>query len=141
MEDIVLRSEAQRRFVMIVLMAFALSALILAGLGLYGVLSGSVSERMQEIGLRAALGASHNNILALVIRRGMALTAVGVPIGLFGAAAASAVLSTLLFDVGRLDPVTYLAASALITAVSVTACWLPARRAASVDALTTLKAE
>ncbi len=141
MEDIVLRSEAQRRFVMIVLMAFALFALILAGLGIYGVLSGSVSERMQEIGLRSALGASHNNILALVIRRGMALTAVGVPIGLLGAAAASEILSTLLFDVGRLDPVTYLAASALIATVSVTACWLPARRAASVDALTTLKAE
>ena len=140
-EGVVVRSEAKRRFVMAVLMAFALFAVVLAGLGLYGVLSGSVAERMQEIGVRAALGASYTDILALVIGQGMKLTGIGVAIGLVGAAAGSEVLSTLLFDVGRLDPVTYVVAGALITVVSATACWLPASRAASVDPLTTLKAE
>jgi putative ABC transport system permease protein len=141
MEDVVLRSENRRRFVMTVLMAFALFAVTLAALGLYGVLSGSVAERGREMGVRAALGASRNDIRTLVVRQGMTLTALGVGLGLLGAASASELLSSLLFGVARLDPVTYLAAALLISAVSAGACWLPASRAAKVDALVMLRAD
>jgi putative ABC transport system permease protein len=141
LRGLVARSQAQRRFVLIVLVAFSGFALTLAAIGLYGVLAGSVAERMREIGVRSALGASRANILTLVIRQGMVLTAIGVAIGLAGAAAASAALVTLLFDVSRLDPTTYLAVAALLTVVSGVACWIPAARAARVDPLATLRAE
>ena len=141
MEDLVARSEAQRRFVLIVLEAFALLALTLAGIGLYGVLSGSVTERMREMGVRAALGASPESILALVVRQGMTLTAVGVTIGLAGAVAASEALVALLYDVSRLDAVTYLSVVTLLAVVSAVACWIPAARAARVDPLTTLRTD
>jgi len=141
MEAVVTRSEAKRSFVLIVLAAFALSALTLAGIGIYGVLSESVAERMREIGVRAALGATPENILALVLRQGMTLAAIGGMIGLAGAAAASEGLDTLLFDVGRLDPITYLAVATLLALVSTVACWIPAGRAVRADPLTTLKAD
>jgi len=141
MERLVARSEAQRRFVVIVLLAFALSALTLAVVGLYGVLSGSVTERMREMAVRAALGASRESIVALVVRQGMTLTAIGVALGLGGAVAASEAVVTLLFEVSRLDLTTYLAVVVLLTSVSAVACWIPAARAARVDPLTTLRAE
>lgn len=141
MEDMVARSEAQRRFVLIVLVAFALSALTLAGVGLYGVLSGSVVERRREMGVRAALGASRQSILALVVRQGMTLTAFGVAIGLAVATAASEALVTLLFEVSRLDPAAYLAAATVLISVSAVACWIPAARAARVDPVSTLRAD
>ena len=87
--------------------AFALAALALAAAGIYGVLSGSVTERTREIGVRSALGASRADILALVIRQAMTLTGIGVMIGLAGAIAASRVLISLLFGISRLDPITY----------------------------------
>jgi len=139
--DLVQRSEAQRRFVLTVLMAFALSALTLAGVGLYGVLAGTVTERMREMGVRAALGASQENILALVVGQGMTLTAIGVTVGLVGAAAASTALTSLLFGVSRLDPTTYVGVVVLLTLVSAVACLIPAVRAARVDPLTTLRAD
>jgi len=123
------------------LAAFAGSALMLAGIGLYGVLSGSVTERAREIGIRSALGASREGIRALVVRQGLALTAIGGAIGLVGAAAASEALATLLFGVSRLDPLTYLGVGLLLALVSVVACWIPASRAARVDPLTALKAD
>ncbi|MEE8519444.1 MAG: ABC transporter permease, partial [Dehalococcoidia bacterium] len=141
MDDLVARSEAQRHFVLIVLEVFALLALTLAGIGLYGVLSGSVTERMREMGVRAALGASPESILALVVRQGMTLTAVGVAIGLVGAVAASEALVAQLYDVSRLDAVTYLSVVTLLAVVSAVACWIPAARAARVDPLTTLRAD
>jgi len=141
MDALVQRSEARRRFVLIVLESFALVALMLAGVGLYGVLSGSVTERMPEIGLRAALGASRTSILGLVVRQGMTVTAIGVAIGLAGAAAASRALVALLFGVSRLDAVTYLAVVALLGSVAALACWIPAARAARADPLATLRAE
>jgi putative ABC transport system permease protein len=100
-----------------------------------------VSERTREIGVRAALGASRGNILGLVIRQGMTLTALGVVIGLAGAAAASQLIATLLFGVSRLDPVTYLGVIALLLGVSGIACFVPARRAASVNPVDALRAE
>jgi putative ABC transport system permease protein len=141
MDELVARSESQRRFVLLVLMAFALAALGLAGIGLYGVLSGTVTERMRELGVRAALGASRGNILGLVLRQGMVLTGLGAGIGVVVAAAASEVLVTLLFGVTRLDVVTYVSVAGALGLVAALACWLPAARAAGVDPLTTLRAE
>ena len=141
MDTLLAKSESQRRFAMIVFEAFALVALVLAATGIYGVLSGSVTERMREIGVRSALGASRADILALVVRQGMTLTGLGVAIGLVAAAAASRALVTLLFGVSRLDPVTYLGVIALAAGVSAIACWVPAWRAARVDPSITLRAE
>jgi putative ABC transport system permease protein len=141
MDGLLAASESRRRFAMVVFEAFALVALVLAATGIYGVLSGSVTERMREIGVRAALGASRRDILALVVRQGMRLTGLGVAIGLGGAAAASRALITLLFGVSPLDPVTYLGVFALAAGVAAIACWVPAWRAARVDPSITLRAE
>ena len=141
MDGLLAASESRRRFAMVVFEAFALVALVLAATGIYGVLSGSVTERMREIGVRAALGASRRDILALVVRQGMRLTGLGVAIGLGGAAAASRALITLLFGVSPLDPVTYLGVIALAAGVAAMACWVPAWRAARVDPSITLRAE
>jgi len=105
------------------------------------VLSGSVTERTREIGVRAALGASRNDILALVLRQGMTLTVIGVVIGLMAAVAASQALISMLFGTSRLDPITYTGVIGLLLAVSAIACWVPAWRAAQVDPCITLRAE
>lgn len=141
MNDLLARSEAERRFVLILFEAFGLVALALAATGIYGVLSGSVTERMREIGVRAALGATRGNIVGLVIRQGMMLTLIGIAIGLAGASAASQLLVTLLFGVSRVDVVTYIAVVALLGGVSLIACGVPAWRAARVDPAITLRAE
>ena len=141
MENLVAMSEAQRRFALMLFEAFALVGLILAATGIYGVLSGSVTERTREIGVRSALGASRSSILALIVRQGMTLTGIGITIGLLGAFAASQALITLLFGVSRLDPVTYVGVIGLLLTVSAVACWLPAWRAAQVDPAITLRAE
>jgi putative ABC transport system permease protein len=141
MDSLLAASEAERRFVLILFEAFGLVALVLAATGIYAVLSGSVTERMREIGVRVAVGASRGDIVGLVIRQGVQLTALGVVIGLAGAMAASQGLITLLFGVSRLDPVTYLGVIALLAGVAVIACALPAWRAAQVDPAITLRAE
>jgi putative ABC transport system permease protein len=141
MDGLVAVSAAERRFALIVFEAFALVALVLAATGIYGVLSASVTERMREIGVRSALGASRGNILALVVRQAMTLTGVGVAIGLVGAVAASRALITLLFGVSRLDPITYLGVIAMLAGVSAVACWVPAWRAARVDPTIALRME
>lgn len=140
-ESLVAGSEAERRFALMLFEVFALVGLILAATGIYGVLSGSVTERTREIGVRSALGASRGNILALIVRQGMTLTGIGVFIGLLGALAATRALITLLFGVSPLDPVTYFGVVGLLVAVSGMACWLPAWRAAQVDPAITLRAE
>ena len=141
MDNLLAASEAQRRFALMLFAAFALVALVLAATGIYGVLSGSVAERMREIGVRSALGASRTNILALVIRQGMTLTAIGIAIGLVGAAAASQAVVSLLYGVSRLDPVTYVGVIVLLGGVALGACGIPAWRAAKVDPASTLRAE
>src|SRR3712207_1343726 len=141
MRDLVARSAAERRFALVVFEAFALVALALAATGIYGVLASSVAERTREIGVRAALGASRRDILALVVRQGMTLTGAGVVLGLIGAAGASRALVTLLFGVSRLDPLTYLSVVAVLLGVSAIACWLPAWRAARVDPVIALRAQ
>ncbi len=141
MDDLLAASAAERRFALILFEAFALAALVLAAAGIYGVLSGSVAERTREIGVRAALGASRESILALVVRQGMTLTGLGVAVGLAGAVAASQALVAMLFGVSRLDPATYLGVVALLAVVSLIACAVPAWRAARVDPASTLGAE
>ena len=141
MDDLVSASAAERRFAMILLEAFALVAVVLAATGIYGVLSGNVAERMREIGVRSALGASRGEILALVLRQGMILTALGIVIGLAGAAAATQALVSMLFGISRLDPITYFGVVAELVLVSAIACWTPAWRASRVDPSITLRAE
>ncbi len=141
MDAVVAASEAERRFALIVFEAFALVALALAAAGIYGVLSGSVTERTREIGVRSALGASRADILALVIRQAMTLTGMGVMIGLVAAMAASRALISLLFGVSRLDPITYCSVIALLACVAALAAWMPAWRAARVDPVRALRAE
>ena len=141
MLSLLAKSEAERHFVLILFEAFGLVALVLAATGIYGVLSGSVTERVREIGVRVAVGASRGDILALVIRQGLRLTVFGIVIGLAGAMAASQALITLLFGVSGLDPATYFGVIVLLTGVSLIACGFPAWRAAQIDPATSLRAE
>jgi putative ABC transport system permease protein len=139
MDRLLAASEARRRFALTVFAAFALAALLLAALGLYGVLAGSVVERRRELGVRSALGASPGGLLAHVVRQGMTLTALGIAIGVGAAAAVTRMLATLLFGVTPLDPLTYACVIALLSAISAAACWAPAWRAARVDPAITLR--
>ncbi len=141
LDTLVARSEAERRFTLIVFEAFALAALTLAAVGIYGVLAGSVTERTREIGVRSALGASRRRVLALVLRQGLTLAAVGVILGIGGAALASRAIATLLFGVSQHDPATYVEVVAVFAAVATAACWVPAWRASRVDPMTALRAE
>ncbi len=141
MDGLVAASAAERRFALILFGAFALAALVLAAAGLYGVLSGNVAERIGEIGVRSALGASRGNILALVVRQAMTVTGLGVAIGLGGAVAAIQVIASLLFGISRFDPVAYLGVVALLAGVAMVACGVPAWRAARVDPASALRVE
>ncbi|MGE5321845.1 MAG: ADOP family duplicated permease [Actinomycetota bacterium] len=141
MDRLLALSEARRRFALTIFESFAMVGLLLAGIGIYGVLSGSVTERMREIGVRSALGASRSDILALILRQGMSLTGIGVVIGLVGAMLVSGTLATLLYGISRLDPVTYIGVVVLLFVVAAASTWLPAWRAATADPSITLRSE
>jgi putative ABC transport system permease protein len=141
MDRLVATTAAQRRFIMVLFEAFAAVALVLAAAGIYGVLSGSVTERFREIGVRSALGASRAQIVGMILRQGIVLTAIGVGVGLAAAVGLTGVLRTLLFDVSRLDVVTFATVTAGLFVVALAACLLPAWRAARVDPMETLRAE
>jgi putative ABC transport system permease protein len=141
MRQLVAQSAAERRFALTLFEAFGMTALLLAAVGIYGILSGSVTERTREIGVRSALGASPGDILGLVVRQGMTLSSLGILLGLLGAAAASRAIVALLFGVSPLDPVTYVGVIGLLAGVSGVACWMPAWRAARLDPSITLRAE
>jgi ABC-type antimicrobial peptide transport system permease subunit len=141
MDNVLGKSAAQRRFALIVFEAFALAALALAAIGIYGVVSGGVTERTRELGVRSALGATPGDIVRVVVQRALGLTGVGVLLGLAGAMAASRTLVTLLFAITPLDPITYAGVVVLLVAVALGACVFPARRAARVDPAITLRAE
>jgi putative ABC transport system permease protein len=132
---------ATRRFTTILLSLYSAVALILAALGIYGVLSYSVAQRTHEIGVRMAVGAQRRDILAFVLKRGLALTAGGVAIGLIAAAAGSHVLTSLLFETSAVDPATFAGVSLLLVAVATIACNIPARRATRVDPMVALRHE
>ena len=141
MDSFIAASAGQRRLALVAIETFAVAALVLAAVGLYGVISGSVTERMREIGIRTALGATPSGILREVVGRGVALTLAGAAIGLVGAVAATRLLASMLFGVSTMDPVTYGAVVALLVTVAVAAAWAPARRAAGVDPTIALRAE
>jgi putative ABC transport system permease protein len=140
-DSLVAASAATRRFALWLFESFAAAALMLAAIGLYGLLSGIVTERHHEIGIRGALGASRSAIVALVARQGLGLAGVGVVAGLFAALAASRGLATLLFGITPFDPVTYLASAALLVGVAALACAVPAWRAVRIDPAVALKYE
>jgi putative ABC transport system permease protein len=141
MEDTVARSLLKRKFTMTLLTIFAGLAVALASIGLYGVMSYSVAQRTREIGIRMALGAQRRDVLQLVVKEGLVLTVVGVGLGLLGSLAITRVITSLLFGVSATDFETYGAVSILLLAIALVACWLPARRASSVDPLVALRAE
>jgi putative ABC transport system permease protein len=141
MERLVSESVAQRRFAVILLSIFALVALVLATVGLYGVMSYSVAMRTNEIGVRMALGAKTMDVLGMVLRQGMALALIGVAIGLAGAFALTSVIRSMLFNVSAVDPITYFSVPLLLAAAALLACLIPAFRAARVNPIVALRYE
>jgi putative ABC transport system permease protein len=139
MESVTTTALSQPRFVTFLLALFAATALTLAAIGIYGTVSLLVAERTQEMGIRLALGANRPDILKLVLGQGMVLTAIGLGLGLVGAVALTRTLSGLVYGIGTLDPLTFAAVPALLCIVALLACFLPARRAAAVDPITTLR--
>jgi len=139
--NVAAESMSRRRFAMQVVGLFGVLALLLAAVGIYGVIAYSVTQRTREIGIRVALGASKTAILGWVLKQGMMLTIAGVVIGLVGAYALTRLLRSLLFGVGPADILTYGALAALLTLVALIACYVPARRATKVDPLVALRYE
>jgi putative ABC transport system permease protein len=134
-------SVAQPRFYMLLLGAFALCALVLAAIGIYGVMSYVVGQRTHEIGVRMALGARGTQVLREVVVRGMRPAIVGLGAGLAGALALTGVLSRLLYGVSATDPLTFMGVAIVLAAVALLANWIPARRAAGVDPAIALRSE
>ena len=133
MDEVVMNSIRTRRLSMLLFAAFAGAALLLAALGIYGVMAYSVTQRVREIGIRMALGAQADDVSRMIVRQGMMLTLAGVGLGLAGAVGLSRVLASLLFGTNAIDPMTFAAISLLLGLVALVACYFPARRAARID--------
>jgi putative ABC transport system permease protein len=141
MPDVVASSAIDWRFRAVLLVAFGALALFIAAIGVYGVISYSVAQRTQEIGVRVALGALRRDVLGLVVWQGMRTSLVGIGIGLAGAYALAGLMTNLLFEVRATDPVTFLGIAFLLAAVALAACVMPAWRAMRIDPLIALKYE
>lgn len=141
MNQLLYESVAQPRFYTLLLGAFAVLAMVLAAVGIYGVISYSVTQRTHEIGVRMALGARRKDVLSLVIREGLGLAIIGTVIGVAGAYAATRSLSSLLFEVSATDPITFIGVAALLTFVALLASFIPAYRATKVDPVIALRYE
>jgi putative ABC transport system permease protein len=140
-EDRLLRSTAFQRLYMRLLTFFGFAGLILAAIGIYGVISHSVAQRTHEMGVRMALGAHPRDVFKLVIKKGLTLIAVGLVIGVAGALALTRVFASLLYGVTATDPMTFVAVSLLLAAVGLLACYIPARRATKIDPMSALRYE
>ena len=141
MDEILTESARSRRWTMALLGAFATLAVVLALIGIYGVISWSVSQWTREIGIRMALGAPTGQVLRIVVRYALKLSAIGEAIGLGGALALRNILSSLVFDTSTADPPIYISVIILMFAAALLACYLPARRASSTDPLAALRWE
>jgi len=141
MEMLVARSLLKRKFTMTLLAIFAGLAVTLAAIGLYGVMSYSVSQRTREIGIRMALGAQRAQVLKLIVKQGMKLTAIGVLLGIGASLGLTRLIANLLFGVSATDLATFGALSVLLLSVALLACWLPARRASGVDPMVALRTD
>jgi putative ABC transport system permease protein len=135
------QSMGGRRLVSVLLGTFATVALVLAGLGIYGVISYNVAQRTREMGIRAALGATERSLLRLILDRGVRLTLVGLAIGTGGAIALTRLMATLLFGVGARDPLTMVSVGVILAGVAIIASYVPARRATRVDPVVALRYE
>ncbi len=141
MQELLADSNSGRRFNMLLLTVFATVALVLAVVGIYGVMSYSVTQRTHEIGIRVAVGAQARDVFRMVIGQGMALAMIGIALGLIGAFALTRLMTTMLFGVEPTDPATFITIAVLLTAVALVACYIPGRRATKVDPLVALRYE
>ena len=139
MEQLLAKSVATRRLSVFLLTGFAAAALLLAAIGLYGVVSFAVGLRTHEIGIRVALGAETTSVVRLMLVQGLRIVLAGLLIGLAGALAAGPLLAQITYGIGSRDPVALLAAAAVLLAVALLACYFPARRAADLDPMTALR--
>jgi putative ABC transport system permease protein len=140
-DELIAQAVAPRRFKMLLLGLFAFLALVLAAVGIYGVMSYSVEQRTHEIGVRTALGATRTDILGLIVGQGFRLTVFGILAGIAGALALSRFMANMLFGVTERDPFTFVAVPLLLSAVALFACYIPGRRAAKVDPMVALRHE
>jgi putative ABC transport system permease protein len=140
-EQIVSASLGERRFTMLLLIVFAATALLLAAIGIYGVMSYAVTRRTHELGIRTSLGASQREIIALVMAHGMRLTAIGLAAGVVASFALTRFLAGMLYGVRPADPATLAAVTVLLGTIALVACYIPARRATTVDPMTALRHE
>lgn len=141
MNDVIARSVARPKFTMLLLTTFAAIAMVLAAIGLYGVMSYSVSQRTREIGIRLALGAQRRDVLRLVVGQGMALAGAGLIVGIASSIGLTRLIAKLLFGVGATDATTFIGVSLLLAGVALLACWLPARKASGIDPMAALRTE
>jgi putative ABC transport system permease protein len=139
LNEVVAKSLADRRFALTILAVFAGVALLLASIGIYGVMAYTFSQRTHEIGVRVALGAQRSDILRMALGEGMLLVAVGLGVGLIGAAIVTRFLRSMLFSVTATDPLTFASIALLLAAVALLACFIPAQRATQVDPLVALR--
>jgi ABC-type antimicrobial peptide transport system permease subunit len=141
MEQRIANSTSRTEFNTLLLLAFAALAVVLAAVGLYGVVAYSVTQHTREIGIRMALGARPADVLRLIVTQGMRLVLLGGLIGLVGALALTRLMRSLLFGVSPSDPLTFVVILVMLTGVALVACWLPARRAARVNPMVALRSE
>jgi putative ABC transport system permease protein len=141
MNDLLAESVASRRFNMLLLAVFASLALLLAGVGIYGVMAYSVAQRTREIGIRMALGAQARDVLRLVVRQGLYLVIIGMTLGVAGAFAVTRVMASLLYGVSPTDPVVFAFVACALCVIALFACYLPARRATKVNPVVALRSE